>query len=342
MQKDEDFEKIHGQEARAVSEADDADFLGRLFWYTVAETMAPADEYEQFVRNNDITEDLIPNRIKKKNAWRRATKDMEKKETIEREDEDDLIVEYMTRKLDKDTRHLVKEVRLPDEGRLDYEELIEWTYDTENDYVSWKPLVDEDDKRFKDVAELHAEMSERMKVYQESFTDREIRRMARNTLERRNKISLKSSGGVYFVPEEQAEFLRNFKKLLEQISEWGTSNYNSELWQVPVISNSEQRDMIEQGIREETISFANKKIRKIKEILEENEEITQGKYNRLFKEVKKVQQRKQKYADIIDRNLEVCDDQLDVLKGQIDKLADNVKQDDDELKSASLNDFKEE
>ena len=337
----EDFKKINGKEVRAIEvndgDSNDTKFLGRLFWYTIGETLAPIDEYSEFVKINNITRELVPNAPKPKNAWRRATKDMEHAEELD----DDTTVEFMTRRLNKDVRHFVREVKNTKKGRLEYEELIKWTYvkaeKGRSEYVSWNPLVD-DESRIKDIAKYHRKMGDIKERYEKSFTEHEIRRAIRDILEQSRQISLKSSGGVYFIPEQYAEKLTDIKSVLTHINKWGQSSFRSELWQVPVISNNEQRDMIEQGIREETVSYADSKMKEIKELLENGEEITQKRYTTLITELKKVEERKNEYAEIIGRNLETCDEQLDIMKLQIRKLADNVKE---TGKTKSLNDFTE-
>ena len=333
----EDFKKINGKEVRAMDGGDsnDTKFLGRLFWYTIGETLAPIDEYSEFVKSNHITHALIPKIPTPKNAWRRATKDMEHAEQVD----DDTIVEFMTRRLNKDVRHFVREVKNTTKGRLEYEELIKWTYvkaeKGRGEYVSWNTLVD-DKTRIKDIAKYHRKMGEIKERYEKSFTEHEIRRVIQGILEQSQQISLKSSGGVYFIPEQHVGKLTDIKSVLTHINKWGQSSFASELWQIPVISNAEQRDMIEQGIREETVSYADSKMKEIKELLESGEEITQKRYTTLITELKKVEERKNVYAEIIGRNLETCDEQLDIMKLQIRKLADNVKE---TGKTKSLNDF---
>jgi len=320
-----EFKKIHGKEVEATSsENGEHDFLGRLFWYTVGETLVPIDELTDFVIDNDITKELLPSEPKSKNAWRRATKELEKEYEDEIDEEDDNKISYLTRREDKDTRHFVKETYYPNKDKPEYEVLIEWIYDNENDYVSWKPMVD-DDTRFREIAGIHSEMSKRKEIYENSFTEICIRRNIKKLLDVRGKISLKSSGGVYFIPEEHHELLKDIKKVLAKINEYGKSSFRSELWQVPVVSNSEQRNMIEHGIRKETVSFANQKMKEIKDILKNNKEITMKRYQTLIKELKKVEKRKEDYSEIIGRNLETCDEQVNIMKQQIRKLADNVK-----------------
>lgn len=355
--------KMGGKEMRGLeNEDEDVDFLGRLFWYTIGETLAPQEELRDFVYDEGIVDDLVPQTPSKKVAWRRATRDMERKiiisgeeeetpehltqfveeseelemDEVKHDEETEYIAEYMVRKLDKDTKHLVREVRRPDEGRLDYTELIEWQYVNDDDHVAWKPLNPEESHR--DLAKMHKEMSERMQTYEESASEYEIRKRVNFLLSKQSRITLKSAGGVYFIPEENHEVIEDVKKLLDKINEWSTtSGFMSELWQVPVISNENQKDLIENGIREETVKFADKRMKEIKEILENNEEITQKKYNNLIDELKDIEERKQEYEDIIDRNLETCEEQVNIMKQQVRKLADNVKGE-----SVQLSEFEED
>ncbi len=360
---DEGKRSIAGQEVKAIEgDTEDVDFLGRLFWYTIGESLAPINKITDFVAKEKLDKELLPNPPKQKVAWRRAMRDMERKLTIKAEEEieapeylvnfiersdkiklsdledeemDRYVAEYMVRKLDKDTFHLVREIRRPDEDRLDYTELIEWQYVNDQDRVAWKPLTTKDQHR--NMGKMHKEMMEKKQKYEESANEYDIRKRVNEFLDGEQIITLKSSGGVYFIPEKNQEIIQEVKKLLDQINEWSTGGFRSELWQVPVISTEEQKDLIENGVKQETVKFADKKMKEIKQILQNDEEISKKKYHNLIEELKDVKERKQEYEEIIGRNLDTCEEQVNIMKKQIRKLSDNVK----DAEPTTLNDFEE-
>ncbi len=316
---------LGGEQLKAVAEESDSEILGRLFWTSVGGLLINEDTLSRYYRNLDIPMEYFPSEIKNKSAWKRATKEMETKETetmIVNGDEMAVVTEYMMRKMDRNERHLVKEVRREDKGRLEYKEIVSFEFDNEADTPRWKTL-DVDYKVAKEKAE---EFQSKYKKLKNHYTDKQIRYQLRKTFNDLNKILMRSTGGVYFVTEKHADLLIKFRKLLKKLNEHhGTTNFSSALYQVPVISTEDQKDMISEKLTEDTVEKASNLMEEIQDIIESDDDITAKRYQRIVEDIHDLEHRKKEYEDTLSMKLKTCEQQEKILKRKLNDLIPKVK-----------------
>jgi len=420
---------VNGESIKAVEGDAEGEYFGRLFWYTFGDFLVPKDELEKLYEELEIPEDHWPGPIHEKGAWKRAAKSLESKDKIKVEGDNGSIIErtteYMTRKLDPDRRHLVKEVRREDKGRLDYSEIVEFEFHN-RDKIVYRPLEDssevpysnfkiyqpdqenilaldaiatiidekgeenssltpgmivdetldkheaiqltkdeltryvngflnlcvekelglkeKDNGTYKKVSsvkkaiangespegektpkEWYKIMMSRYERMKNAYTNRKIRDTIREAIQELTPVSMRESGGLYFVPEEYAGLMEKFSRLAIQLNEnFSRSSYRTELVQIPVVREPEQKDMIREKVKTDTVKRAGQTLQEAKEIIEQGQEMSPSEYEEMVNELETLNERRKEYEDMLGEQLDTCKSQIEILNQQLEKLAKQV------------------
>lgn len=327
MSEDSDIKsaKAYGREIQSVASDEDTDYLGRIIWYTFGEMLVPRDDLVKQFHELGIPEKYLPPEVQQKGAWKRACKKLEHKEEEVIEDVGEkLVTEYMTRKVDADTRIIVKEVRRTDKGQLDYKKLVRFEFNSEDD-IKFEPL----DASFDVASDWYDRMLDRYEILRESYEARHIRNNVRNTINKLNPVSMRQSGGVYFVPEKHADLIEKLATLTRYLGEeYGQSSYRTELIQLEVISKPDKKEMIARKIKQDTVGKANDVMQNFKQIINEDRDIYPSEFEDYNDQIKELMERKEEYEEMLGRQLGTCEEQIEIMKKQLGRISDHIKAED--------------
>lgn len=302
----------------AVVQKEDSNFLGRIFWYTIAEADIPVDELEELYRELGIDKQYFPKTLRDDNVFKIVTKMAEHKgkfvyndETIEYED--------LIRDL-KGTRILVRETK---SDKLKHPQIGEWKL--EGGEIESKLY----DKRFKEEFDRITKLVKaNFKKYKVTYRGKNIRDTLRDAIYTMNHIQLRPSGGVYFIPEIYSQIMDRFSELIRVINKrYKVSTWNSELITIPVIDTEPQRDMIMYKYEEETANTIDKVLVEVTEVLKDDDAtITPAKYGKLIEQLNYMKDTKQKYEDLLEKKLSKTEEGLKFLNQQLVQLTSKVKE----------------
>jgi len=317
--------EANGQRLEAVKDdGSSPDYYGRLFWYTFSKMTVPQDELRELYKKLGIPEKHIPRKISAKGAWKRAITNVAKRESnkpVKDEDENGVTLQYEVRRFTPSIRVIEKTWLNSNNEQIDHEELVRLSYGGP-DTIVWTPLESDADT----AKEFYVKVKEEYKLLKNNYTNNKIRNWIRKSINRLDPIQLRESGGVYFVPERHSELMEKFCKL-SKILDKKYSTGTTELVQIPVIKAPQEKEMIKERVRIDTVERASKKISMAKQILSENKNITPSQYQKFVEELKSLRQRKDEYSELLNTPLDICDEQIKILKQQMSDLASVVKGD---------------
>lgn len=313
---------IKGEKVAAIT-SKEGEFYGRLFWFSIGHCEVPIDDMVRLYQKYNLDEKLLPPEPREKDVFKVATKLMESVDEDVINGEPVSII-YMVRAVGALRRALVREVHLKegDKGRLEYDIVGYWEYNEEIVRIL-------ENERFKDLFTAKTkELENKFNYLLSIYTDKQIRDKLRNIIYAMPTISLRESGGVYFIPEnkENIQILEGLANVLEEINKKYTStDYTTELVYIPVVTTEPNKKMIIRKYEIDAKEKLEKLFSEIQEILDSDKEIPSGKFTALLKEITKIKETKKVYESLLENDLEIVEEQIQILNTKIDALASKVK-----------------
>lgn len=321
--------EVNGHKIEGIEGGNTDEYYGRVMWYKFTEFVIEEDILLNLYRKLDVPEDIFPNEIRDKGAWKRACSRLQnkKRQRFEKDDEvHERKITYERKRPNPNTRIIVKIIRRSDEDDIEFKKLVRFKYEGEEN-ISYEAL----DASEEVAKEWYDEMYQQYEIYRSHYTKDQIRDAFRDTLKTLNPVTITSRGSVYFIPEQYADVIEKFSRaikiLREDFLDIADDSSALEVGQLPVIKQPEQRDIIKRKIKSETVEDASKIMTKARNIIENDENIDSSTYTRFVDKMKELNQRRKEYEEILDASLNTCDEQMNILKNQLNKLAQNVKDD---------------
>jgi len=228
------------QNMAAVKDESIGGVLGYLTWYSVSETQIKRDDLLNNLRRCGLDEGWMPPKIRIPDAFRKATKAVEKKRVP---GGDSTHQNYLVREVSSDKEHVQRNIVLElvdGKGkRLDYRSdeaiiILDKKDGTITTEVSQGSLASDMVNRAIDL----------YNTYKDHHDARAIRSMVQNMLRGMAPTPVRPSGGVYFV-------LINYKNELEKLNKFlHCLPGESEGFMVPLIDNLENRDMVRKKLND--------------------------------------------------------------------------------------------
>jgi len=150
-------------------------------------------------------------------------------------------------------------------------------------------------------------------IFKSHHDSRAIRSMIYNILSSLAPVSVRPSGGIYFIPIQHEETLR---KLVDFIS---LLVGESEGWMIPVIDRNDMRDMVKEKLSDQLKTT----IRSLKKsITDDNASV--GKINNSIDDAKQIIRNFGSYQETLGSELEDMYELTNLIKLQVRKLADKL------------------
>lgn len=311
----------------AVNEKYDENmFLGYLVWYTVSNQaqILHSDFVATVVENLDNFVDIrLPPAPRQVDVFKRACTENQRRNQPATDD-DHTSTEYMIRdvsaKSTEIVRILVRESRDSEGEQLDYDELVKLRFLRKPEKITIEaiePMWEKD--------QIAAEIVDSVKAYFKSqtgiLTAFAIRKYIRDLIHAEvYGISVKDSGGVYFVGSKYANIVAILCGIIDGLN-------GSSFQMVPIVDDSKQREMLKAAFEEDSIGEIDKLIGKMTDILkgDEKQQLTVDAYATFKASFDVIKNRVLEYSDLLDEAMETTASRLEIADEIMFDLIGKVK-----------------
>lgn len=302
----------------------EANFLGRILWFTVSEMRVSADQLKAAFQNAGIDEKYLPKPISPRDAFRRATKVAEAKRIkLDNDRYLNLLVREVKMSDDEIVRQLVREVVDSKNVRLEYLPVANMKLVNDTDFIT-EPIVPRHDLyNDEDIALLKVENEfDRCK---DNYNGRHVRELVQNILNGCRPVAVRPSGGVYFVPEEFADAVQALSNMIRELSQYSIDAERSRMYHVPVIDVQEHRVMVAESLEDQVKNDSQSLIAEMAKILKDGRNITQKTAEQYINKVKDLKKMVAKYEDMLNTEILNVQECMNIALEQAKKLLENVE-----------------
>ena len=316
--------KVENLKAVQGGKGTEIEYLGSLLWMSISNGVR--------IKYQDLEKELaevglqrmMPRKINPRDAFRRATKNIEvKREANGAGRYINLLVRPVKTDAAEMVRQLVREVVDGQNTRLEYKPVVQFEIKKDGNYAVI-PLAS-------DLSLIEQEAMRRLSsLYDEAVNTYEgdhIRRLVDRILNICSPVSVRPSGGVYFVPEKKAESMRSLKKLVQALAAYDKGSGTTRAWSIPVIDAQEHREMVEDSLEEQVINGSIAMIEEMKNLLNDpGQGITLSTIKQYTYHIKKMQRLVKEYEEMLDYQATKARENLDLAQKLAAKLME--KEDD--------------
>lgn len=281
-------EKIQNKTVIATR-AENGKQLGYIFWYSVtSEVEVTREELQQHFINIGIDECWLPNEIRPSDAFRRATKEVQRKKVPT--SNPNIYKNYLVREVYSDNkmvqRNIVNETVDQSGKRLDYnpKATVMTLIKKDNDFIVWS----DDDK----AKELANEARVRFTKYINYYSAQQIRVMVAKILSSLAPTAVRPNGGVYFVPQSNAVTLKKLQLLCESLKSEGVA--------IPLQDTFENQNLIVKNLENNLKEI----LLQCKELSETEHHLKKQLYKDSIEEAKRIVRTYQEYKQNLSLDLE--------------------------------------
>lgn len=232
----------------ALENAQDAEakFLGRLCWYSVSDLRITREDLEAAFDAVGLDKAHLPRPLNARDAFRRATSAAE----VKRQPGDagtylNLLVREVKASPDLLVRQVVREIVDSNNVRLEYVPLANLRL--ERDRLTVEPLAP--------LSEAEEVMLDKVRQDYETerrhYNGRHMRDLVMEILERCSPVSVRPSGGVYFVPERHAGTLSALTGFVDRLNAHKINGGRCRFWHIPVIDAQHHRVMVAESLEDQ-------------------------------------------------------------------------------------------
>lgn len=245
-------------------------FLGSILWFTVSGGTVTKEELTEWFDELGLDPAYLPNDIKKLDAFRRATSDAKVEYAISAHEVAELTIQEVDSDRDKIVRHIVKKTRNRSAKKLVFDShLGEAVFYKEGrgaksqglaqSHVRWavNPSLNDLDREM--ANQLVKDANDRYANLSTYLTGQALRAVLRNYICDLNAISVRPSGGVYFVHKSKQATVDQLVKLVSRLGS------GSLLHTLPLIDSDSQRTMLVDQFEEQIVNDIEALVREVLE-----------------------------------------------------------------------------
>lgn len=248
----------------AVPSEVDTDRLGALVWYTVKQaSTATRAEIQMALVMSGLPDSLTPKAISPSDALRRAIKDLGA--LPEQTASQDQVIRLLIREVppaDRDhlAYHLVRETGDASHEHLRYEEIGSIDLDKRTSSLSVSPVSGTSLSQHEQSV-----LDQVMTQYQfdrDHYDSEMVRYIARMALKSSDPISVRPSGGVYFIARDYLGRVKQVGVFLDQFAS------GTRLYSVPVVDDADMRSMVSDSVEEQVNAEAVRVVTELRTLIE--------------------------------------------------------------------------
>jgi len=216
--------------------------LGNLLWFTVSDLEVLRTDLVKLVQHSGVPEKYIPAPIRPTDAFRRATSEVGGVINSVGDETTVLMVREVLSDEESVVRHMILEIRDKKNIRLSYNQVGTIIFDRRTE-----TMITSASDNSAQIAAVKAKML--FDRYRDYYGADHIRRMVKTVLDDCQAVGVRPSGGVYFVPRQYESTARALSSLIKTLP-----GNTVELHLVPLMDATEQREMIEDKLRNHVLS----------------------------------------------------------------------------------------
>ncbi|WDL99724.1 DUF6744 family protein [Alicyclobacillus sp. ALC3] len=281
--------------------------IGQLFWYIIAESQTHQNVVRKSFLESGLPEKYKLPSIRAVDAYRRASKSIEKKVTVG-DQKIELLVRDVWRNKDEVVRHIVVETRDVNGRRLSYDPkaaMLRFDHNyksVDTEVYLWEPYISEAVKTFRT----------NFGTYLDTYDGAAKRRVVYSVLSDLAATALKESGGVYLIP-------RQHEDLLFQLVAFISGLPSCRAYRMPVEDTAEARDMV----RDVVTNKAELTMKEIRAMLQA-EQVTDETVQSLLQRAKTVRSEVALYQDILKESIGTLETDVELLEAQMMQLVEQL------------------
>jgi hypothetical protein len=290
---------------------------GWLISYSVSENLCVDHESLRVAMEAFGLDRYVPKAPHDDDVFRRTcTKAQRKREAVPNQPE--LFENYLVRDVRQAAGHFWKQIVVEtvdgDNRKLDYQPATELHFDPDNpDRIQTKQFV----RKFHrvsavidDILSGYAHWRGKIASYTFRETIREIVTVGANAL------VVRSSGGLYFVPDDRMDLINRLDQLITQ-APWVTGS--AELTIIPLIDDQRQREMVKKAFEEEAVGELTKLTHECAELISSGS-VSDRKFTAMNKRLRAAEARVGEYQTVLDDALDTASLRLRSAKAKMTKL----------------------
>lgn len=295
----------------------DLDFLGSLLWFTIAEGRVALEDIENAIEEGGLEDKYIPSLRCKRDAFRLASKTGEARGIEFGKKRVNLLVRDVKTAGNTLVRNLVREIVDAKNVRLKLVPVVRLEL-TEEERLTTSDLIE-------DLLPEERASVERMQdefalscVYFNAYT---VRAIVQAVLSTCSPVSVRPSGGVYFIPEKYKETVEGLKTFISVLNK---SSLHNSIFSVPVVNASEQRELIQESLEEQVTKEEIDLLAEVRRVVESGEKVTALKAKQYLQRAEKLSELVGEYEDILKYRATSARYNLDLAQKGIVKMLANA------------------
>lgn len=299
----------------------EVEFLGHLIWYSLAETRITRDNLLEALENAGVDEEFAPKPISPRDAFRRATASMEvvkvpitlsnqgaSNKLIEEEDNIPTgFANVMVRDVASDSEHIVRQVvreEVDSENvRLSYEAVAQIQMNGD-DALSAFALPGKESDLLDAERALLRDVWKRFDYERRHYDSAAVRRIVSSVLAEGSPVSMKASGGVYFVSREHETVTDSVVRLIGELKDYATSSKTSTVMPVPMVDGEQYREALADSLDEQVERQSKSLIHEMSRILKSGAKITDARQKEFVGRVRELSTVVGEYESLLEREIE--------------------------------------
>lgn len=245
-------------------------FIGAIVWFTINEAKITRDEIIKLFVDNGLDERFVPNPIKPVDAFRRATSRAQVEYPYGDRQTAELYIDEVDYDEERVVQHIYRKVRDRKTIQLSHTQIGEAIFYRQSRNARRKGAGGESVKfslkrgQLSDHEQGIAEqfikdVHQSYELGKQFITGQALRGMVRNYVVSTNAISVRPSGGVYFVHRSRTDTIDALAKVVSQLGN------ESVLHILPLIDNNQQRGMLTEAFQDEVVDECEKLLRELAE-----------------------------------------------------------------------------
>lgn len=287
-----------------VSNGDKADDIGFLILYSIGDDLYYREDLRKLLIANRIEEKYLPKPIRSSDAFRRATKAVETKRHRENETAEvykNFIVRDVRSKGDILQRNIVIETVNQQGERLEYNtEGAKMYFDKSTDQFTFVA----NDIMASDLAE---EAQKHYDIYLKAHNGAAIRASVVSYLYTLSPISLRNSGGAYFVPHKFKSEIENFCNYVSSLDKGDAQMYY-------LSDNTKNRNRIKDNVKDNL----DKVINQCRSVIQDDEgKFQKGQIASIVDDARRVVGQFKDYRELLN-------DTVNDLEGSVDLIRQSI------------------
>lgn len=311
-----------------ANDTGDVSFLGFMVYYSVSGMRVATDDLKEAFDFAGIDENLLPKETSPKDAFLKAVKRAEVRGREVSVDTDgnpiytNLLIREVRSEGGETIKQLVRENVNSSKETLSYRPVFQIEHTTQGN-INYSLLDDNAGEiEWSTLKSIKNNYLEEVGTYDSQA----IRRVFISILGTLEPVSMRSSGGIYFVPRRNEEGVRKLERLTQALREACDGADKTQIMAIPMVDRDDYRDVLNENLNQQINSQAGTIIKEISKIKQSGAAITSKRRNAFMERFASLKRLTTSYKGILERNLDETEVSLEMAQAQIVKLFTDIEE----------------